>query len=97
MAYTRLPDADELEGLGLTVEDFEETVEVWPDNWKTWCLFERLATQWRFGMNGRTGLDYGAVYGLLDRLELSTDKWWATFNDIQRLEVAAMEAMHQAK
>jgi len=44
-------------------------------------------------MNGRTGLDYPAVYGLLDRLELTTDQWWQTDDDLQRMEVAALEAM----
>ena len=45
-------------------------------------------------MNGRTGLDYPAVYGLLDRLDLAAAEWWQAFDDIQRMEVAALEAMH---
>lgn len=67
---------------------------MWPDNWRTWCYFERLSTQWLVGMNGRTGLNYPSVYGLLDRLDLTGAQWWQTFDDIQRLEVAALEAMH---
>lgn len=45
-------------------------------------------------MNGRTGLDYQAVYGLLDRLDLTAAQWWQLFDDIQRMEVASLEAMH---
>lgn len=45
-------------------------------------------------MNGRTGLDYTAVYGLLDRLGLSDADWWKTFDDIQQMEIAALDAMH---
>lgn len=45
-------------------------------------------------MNGRTGLNYQSVYGLLDRLDLDQDEWWKTFDDIQHMEVAALNAMH---
>lgn len=76
------------------MDDFAEEAEVWPDNWRAWCYFERLVTQWRVGMNGRTGLDYTAVYGLLDRLGLSDADWWKTFDDIQHMEIAALDAMH---
>ena len=45
-------------------------------------------------MNGRTGLDYTAVYGLLDRLDLSAADWWRCFDDIRHMEVAVINAMH---
>lgn len=35
--------------------------EVWPENWPTVELFLRCQTQWRTGINGIIGLDYGAV------------------------------------
>lgn len=54
-----------LEFLGLPkalAKSFEpEPCLVWPQNWKIVRLFIALATQWRVGMNGATGLDYAAV------------------------------------
>jgi len=34
---------------------------VWPENWPAVELFLRCQTQWRISLNGRAGLDYGAV------------------------------------
>jgi hypothetical protein len=48
-------------------------------------------------MNGRTGLNYPAVFGLLDHLDLDAAEWWQTFDDIQRMEVAALDAMYAGK
>ncbi|WP_410003797.1 DUF1799 domain-containing protein [Pseudomonas syringae] len=38
-----------------------EEVEVWPDSWKAFRLFESLSTQWRTGPGGASGLDYSAI------------------------------------
>ena len=34
---------------------------MWPDNWPALQLFIRCQTQWRISINGRAGLDYGAI------------------------------------
>lgn len=46
-------------------------------------------------MNGRTGLDYTPLFQLLDRRGMTGDDWWQAFRDLQVMESAALEAMHQ--
>lgn len=46
-------------------------------------------------MNGRTGLDYPALFALLDRHGLTGDEWWQAFRDVQAMEGAALEAMNK--
>lgn len=41
-----------------------EHFEVWPANWPAMDLFIRCQTQWRISVNGRAGLDYGAVIAM---------------------------------
>lgn len=52
-------------------------------------------TQWYVGMNGRTGLIYPSLYGLLDRRGYQGDEWLRVFEDVRVLEVAALETMRQ--
>lgn len=70
-------------------------MEVWPDNWPSFSLFCRLQTQWRYGMAGRTGLDYLVLFAMLDRMSLSDDERENLLNDIQTLEIAALNEMHK--
>lgn len=84
---------------GFAPEDYAgDDVEVWPDNWLAWRLFSSLSTQWRYvsvGMDKavRTGLDYAALYPLLDRECADADLWAQTFHDVQTCEDAALEQM----
>lgn len=82
--------------MGFTPEDYEETVEVWPENWQTWRLFRDCGTQWRTrGMTGEVyALDYTPLFRLLDNAGLSREDWRETFDDIRILEDAALEQMH---
>ena len=66
-------------------------VEVWPDNHAAFILFNNLSTQWRVGMGGPTGLDYAAVYPLLDRAAKDPQEWDELFSDIQVMEGAALK------
>lgn len=68
-------------------------MEVWPENWQAWVLFCRVSTQWRVGMGGATGLDYGAIYPLLDRIAQDAEEWMDLFEDLQVLEGAALKQM----
>jgi len=58
-------------------------------------LYLRVATQWRHGFSGPTGLDYSAVYPLLDRMDLSRDDWDQMLADLQVIEVAARDEMRK--
>ena len=64
---------------------------MWPDNHAAFILFNNLSTQWRIGMGGPTGLDYAAVYPLLDRAAKDPQEWDELFSDIQVMESAALK------
>lgn len=93
--FRRPPDAEALAALGLMPEDFadDETVEVWPDAWEAFLLFQRVATQWRAGAVGAIGLDYNVLFRLMDRQGLDGDDWDDMLDDIQTMEHAALVAM----
>lgn len=68
--------------------------DVWPENWHAVVLFLRVQTQWRVGPGGPIGLDYCAVYPLLDRLHpTDADAWTDALDDIRVMESAALDEM----
>ena len=46
-------------------------------------------------MGGPTGLEYASLYPLIDRVAKNPDEWDELFGDIQVLEIAALNAMHE--
>lgn len=70
---------------------------MWPENWDICRLFGRLMTQWRFaGMGARVGLDYCAVYPLLDRMYPDDpEEWDRAFDDLTVMESAALDQIEQ--
>lgn len=80
--------------MGMEPEDFaDEAHEVWPENWPAWELFVTVSTQWRTSAGGVTGLDYGPLFTLMDRLQLAGQQWFDMFDDIRTLEGAALETI----
>ncbi len=77
------------------MDDLDIT-EVWPENWPLFQVFCAVRTQWRHGgMGGATGLDYAAVYPLLDRLEpIPGQTLLDTLDDLQTMEFAALEVLN---
>lgn len=71
-----------------------QIIEVWPENWPVFELFVQMGTQWRIGNGGPTGLDYSALYPLLDR-QFSGDEWQQAFADIRAMEVSALDEIHK--
>lgn len=81
--------------MGFTADDYDETVELWPENWPAWQLFCRVATQWRTApMGGYLGLDHGPLIALLNRENLSPDDWDERFDDVRVLEAAALSKLN---
>jgi hypothetical protein len=39
----------------------DELCYLWPCNVRAWNVWQQVQTQWRVGMGGREGLDYGGV------------------------------------
>jgi len=62
-----------------------EHFEVWPENWEAVRLFIRCQTQWRIGMNGRAGLDYGALLAMGSLYQV--DNLSQVVEDVQVIEV----------
>lgn len=63
--------------------------ELLPANTTVWELFQSCATQWRYGMNGRVGLDYTAVYLVATSLRIKISK--PMLQKIQLLEIWALQ------
>ena len=63
------------------------------DNWLVVELFLRVQTQWRVGMNGPIGLDYGALQWVLRLYEVQDQR--AALEDLQIMEAAALAAINK--
>lgn len=91
--YTPGPTRAELAAFGLTPEDVEEEVGILPSAWHAFTIFSALATQWRVGASGPTGLDYNVLpwvfklHGVEDAA--------ACMADIQIMENEALKVMHK--
>ncbi|WP_286913278.1 MULTISPECIES: DUF1799 domain-containing protein [unclassified Pseudomonas] len=95
--YEQGPSAEQLAFLGLTLDDIEtEDVEVWPDAWPAFCLFEALGTQWRLGPGGPSGLDYTAILGTAKMIGLKRGELSEAFNDLRTMENEALAVMAEA-
>lgn len=54
-----------------------------------------MATQWRTGMAGATGLDYTAVPTVMDLLDIAPEHRRDRFDDLRTMERAALEVMNE--
>lgn len=91
-----MPSHKEMEAAGFAPEDYEHPpVDIWPENWDAVRFFRRLYTQWRYGMNGRTGLDYTAVLAMLRSYRYPQKKADEIFAAVQIMELAALAEMHR--
>lgn len=73
-----------------------EAVEVLPDAWSAFCLFEALGTQWRLGPGGPSGLDYTAIPGTAKILGLKRRQLSEAFHDVRVMENEALAVMAEA-
>ena len=77
---------------GDTAPESEEKCYLWPCNVRTFCIWQRVQTQWRVGgMGDRTGLDYEAVICYLQQVErLKPKAHGEVFRGLQAMEFAAL-------
>lgn len=79
----------------MTADDFEEVIlDVWPDVWTTFLVFQSASTQWRTGMTGPTGLDYSIMPWLMKVHGVEDEA--AALADLRVMEAAALREMHKA-
>ncbi len=89
--YRPTPTHEECLRWGLTVEEASgPPVEVWPDLMPSINVFSALQTQWRAGMGGATGLDYGVIPAVLRLMGLPRTDWPQIFADLRTLEDEAL-------
>ncbi|EHK64776.1 DUF1799 domain-containing protein [Achromobacter arsenitoxydans] len=78
----------------MTPEDVAgDPVEIWPENLAAFELFVALRSQWRVGMAGATGLDYGVMFHKMDRMDLAPDRYEELEDQMRVLEHAALDEM----
>lgn len=83
--------------LGLTLEDIEEEeVEVWPDAWPAFRLFDAMGTQWRVGPGGPSGLDYTAIPAAASMLGMKRRDLNEIFPDLRVMEIEALAVMAES-
>ncbi len=77
-------------------EDVQEDVELYPDNALAVAVFLELATQWRHGPAGITGLDYKAVFAAMDERGLEGDDRRDAFAGVRVMERAVIKMKAEA-
>ncbi|MDQ7207412.1 DUF1799 domain-containing protein [Serratia fonticola] len=78
----------------MTLEDMaSDPVEILPDVWLSFEVFRAMATQWRTGMSGVTGLDYNCLPWLM-KLHGVEDEAVA-LTDIRVMEATALSVIHK--
>ena len=75
----------------MPADDRDDNFEVFPENWEAVQMFVRCQTQWRIGMAGPIGLDYGAVNWLLRLYEVEDHR--SVLEDLQTMEAAVLVTM----
>lgn len=82
----------------MTVEEASgPPVEVWPDNVDSVNAFVAMATQWRTGFAGATGLDYSSLPVVFNLLGVSKAARAAVFDGVRLMEDAALECLRAKK
>ena len=69
---------------------------LWAENWPAMQFYVQImATQWRHGYCGPTGLDYNVLLHELDRRKLPEDEYDDLFGSLRVIEQTALEEMRK--
>lgn len=66
-----------------------------PENQLPFDVFCAMDTQWRVGVGGATGLDYGALPTVLRFAGVKRAEWSGVWDSVRVMERAALEEMHK--
>lgn len=72
-------------------------MEVWPENWPAFRLFNAMSTQWRTGACGATGLDYNAISNVAELIGIKKKQLREIFPGLQVMEAEALLVMSEQK
>lgn len=76
---------------GFTLDDYaEEEVFIWHENYQVFSVFNSISTQWRYSMNGITGLDYNVLPSVFNMMNIASSEWHNLFDDIRIMESVAL-------
>ena len=70
-------------------------VVVWPEHEEAVMLFMLMSTQWRIGMSGRCGLDYGVLFSLMDLYDVKNRR--EALENLQIMEAHALQLFAKAQ
>lgn len=86
--------------LGFDPEDFDDSdneVGVWECNADAYYVFRSMATQWRVGMAGATGLDYAAMPVVMDMVGVRRKNRPDVFESVRIMEEEALTTWAERK
>jgi len=72
-------------------------VEVLPDAWPAVTVFNAMSTQWRVGMGGPVGLDYGVISEVAAFIGYTKKQTAKLFPDLRVMEAEALLVMSESK
>jgi hypothetical protein len=75
----------------------EEEIEIWPDVWPGFSLFEAISTQWRVGTGGAIGLDYNTLPIVAKYMEMPDEYMPLAFNDVRTMESEVLRKMAEGR
>ena len=81
--------------LGLTMEEANDPIELWPDNVAAVNVFTAMSTQWLAGAGGLIGLNYASLGEVWRRLKIAPADRDSVFDDLRVMERAALLKMRE--
>jgi hypothetical protein len=76
----------------------QDVVDIWPENQLAYEFMAGLGTRWNFVVGGKhllaTGLRWEAIYPLMDRLDLDSERWHDLRWALEVMEPAALRYMN---
>ena len=70
---------------------------LWPENERAWRLWLQVQTQWRVGLDGKTGLDYAGVRACMALRRIPTRYQRRLFELVHAMELAALGVWREAR
>lgn len=90
--------------MGLSPEQIKARLEaesadlvLWPESRDAVAIFADLMTQWRDGLNGKTGIDYSAIPVVMRMHDIAPGRHKPVFDQLRTMEIEALKIMNERK